>query len=133
MKFVLLILMMITSIKSADYIKLEVKPAILDVGGDRQGHFEIMLKASEGIHVNSQPAITVRSLTDKVQFAVTDLPKSGDYLDLSRPIKVACDASGLSHGQHRAEFVVSYTYCSDNEGWCRMGKDSISIEIKVAK
>ncbi len=131
MKFILLIVMMSIVIGSTDFVKIEVKPRTLEVIESRPASFDVYLRSGEGIHVNAQPAITIKSGTEGVDFSIASLVKAGDYLDLSKPIKIACKVDGLGPGAHRADFVLSYTYCSDKEGWCRMGKDKSSVEIKV--
>ncbi len=133
MKFLMLVMMMSVAFGSAGYVKVEVKPATLEVENGTPASFELRLKAGDGIHVNAVPPITIKTTTDGAELSVSDLPRTGDYLDLGRPIKIQCKVTGLEPGLHRVDFVLGYTYCSDNEGWCRMGKDSTSIEIKVKK
>lgn len=114
-------------------VKVAVKPETLELRNGSDAVFDLRLEAGEGIHVNTRPAITVESQTKGVELSIKELPKSGDYLDLGRPIEVQCKASGLTQGAHRVDFIVGFTYCSDNEGWCRLGRDSSFIEIEVSK
>lgn len=118
---------------STDYVKVQVEPATLEIENGVPASFDVRLRASEGVHINAHPAITVKSETEGADLSVANLPKAGDYLDTDKPIKVRCMVGGLSPGFHRIDFVVGYTYCSDREGWCRIGKDASAIEIKVKK
>ncbi len=134
MKFLLLFISMLSVILgSTDYVKVQVKPATLEIENGVPASFDVQLRASEGVHINAQPAITIKSETGGADLSVAELPKTGDYLDMDKPIKVRCKVGGLAPGLHRIDFVLGYTYCSDKEGWCRIGRDSSSIEIKVKK
>ncbi len=124
---------MSTVFGSTDHVRVEVKPGALQVENGSHAWFYLHMRTSEGIHINAEPAITIKSVTKGAELSVVDLPKAGDYLDLAKPIKVMCGVNSFTPGQHRVDFILSYTYCSDKEGWCRMGKDSASIEIKVKK
>lgn len=125
--------MISTVLGSTDYVKVEVRPGTLNAENGSAVSFTLRLRASEGIHVNAEPTLTVKSATKGAELSIAEVYKSGDYLDLGKPIKITCKVDGLTPGQQRVNFVLSYTYCSDKEGWCRMGKDSSSIEIHVKK
>ncbi len=134
MKLLLLsMVMMSTVLGSTDYVKVEIRPGTLEAENGSAVSFTLRLRASEGIHVNAEPTLTVRSTTSGAELSIAEIHKLGDYLDLGKPIKITCKVDGLKPGQQRVNFVLSYTYCSDKEGWCRMGKDSSSIEIHVKK
>lgn len=125
--------MMSIILGSKDYVNVQVKPATLEMENGVPVSFDLRLRASEGVHINAQPAVTIKSGTEGAELSIAELPKAGDYLDMQKPIKIRCKVGGLAPGDHRVDFVVGYTYCSDKEGWCRIGSDSASIEIKVKK
>ncbi len=134
MKLLLLsMLMMSTVLGSTDYVGVKVSPGTLEAENGNTVSFTLRLSASEGIHLNAEPTLTVKSATNGAELSIAEVHKSGDYLDLGKPIKITCKVDGLTPGRHRVNFVLRYTYCSDKEGWCRMGKDSSSIEIHVKK
>jgi hypothetical protein len=134
MKLLLLSMVMISTVLgSTDYVGVKVSPGTLEAENGNTVSFTLRLKASEGIHLNAEPAIIVKSMTNGAELSIAEIHKAGEYLDLAKPIRVSCRVDGLTPGRHRVDFFLSYTYCSDNEGWCRMGKDSSSIEIHVKK
>ncbi len=114
-------------------VSVEVKPASVEVKNGQSFSFFVRLKSVAGVHINAQPPVSVKSETEGASLTVTEIPKAGEYLDSSKPIKVECKVTGMKAGVHKLNFVVGYTYCSETEGWCRMGKDESSIEIKVKK
>ncbi len=116
-----------------DYVKVQVAPARLDVENGVPATFKVNVRAEKGIHVNAQPAPTVKSETEGAELSVAGIPKNGDYLDLDKPIYVRCDVKGLPPGDHTVRFVMRFTFCSDTQGWCSMCTDSSSIEIRVKK
>lgn len=134
MRFLLLAFVMMTTIAGIpDYVKLQLKPGPVQVENDRPATFEVRLLPNKGIHVNAEPAVNIKSLTEGVRFTIKQLPRKGEYVDPSKPIQVDCSVSGFTPGLHRIEFVLHYTYCSENEGWCRMNRDSAFVEINVKK
>jgi hypothetical protein len=125
---------MSTAIDSQKYVVIEVKNAsLIDVENGKPFLFFIKIKPASGIHVNVQPPISVKPLTDGTTINVKRIPESGEYLDLSKPIEVECNVTGMNRGQHKVNFVVTYTYCSEKEKWCRFGKDTTSISLRVKK
>ncbi len=114
-------------------VKVALKPETHELRNGIGTVFDLQLEAGEGIHVNARPAMTIESQTKGVELSIKELPKTGEYIDLGKPIKVQCNTTGLTAGAHRIDFIVGFTYCNDNEGWCRLGRDSSSIEIRVSK
>lgn len=114
-------------------VKVAVKPETIELRNGSDAVFDLKLEAGEGIHVNTRPVVIVESQSKGVELSIKELPKSGEYVDPGKPIKVQCKAAGLTAGVHRIDFIVGFTYCNDNEGWCRLGRDTSSIEIRVSK
>lgn len=116
-----------------DYVKVEVVPSSLELENGTAATFGVWLKAGEGVHVNARPAVTVKSETRGADFSIEGIQETGDIVDLNQPLRVECRIDGLAPGTHRVDFLLKYTYCSDKEKWCRMGQDSLSLEIEVKK
>ncbi|MCL5267808.1 MAG: hypothetical protein M1469_06880 [Bacteroidetes bacterium] len=115
------------------YITVEVPTYAVEVENGRPFTFSVKLKTAEGVHVNAQPQISVKSETEGISFRVNTIHKDGDHLDPAKPINIECETDGLATGAHRAKFILRYTYCSDTEKWCRMGSESVTVELKVIK
>ncbi len=115
------------------YIRVEVAPSVLETEEGIPATFELRLKAGNGIHVNAQPAVSVKSDTKGVSLSIEGMKEIGSQVDLNQPIVVRCGINGLAPGTHVVKFLLNYTFCSDKEEWCRMGNDSLSIEVKVKK
>ncbi|HUI28599.1 MAG TPA: hypothetical protein VLX91_00175 [Candidatus Acidoferrales bacterium] len=132
-----ILLLIITTMSIAvypqKYVVLEVKNNFIDVENGKPFKFLIEVRPSSGIHVNAQPPISVKPCDSAAKVSVKEPPKSGEYLDLSNPIEVECNVTGLDAGSHELGFVVGYTFCSNKEGWCRMSKDTVSVVVRVKK
>lgn len=134
MRYFLLVMTAISAVfGSTEYVKVEVAPRAMEMQNGKSATFELRLKAEEGIHINARPAVTVESETRGVALSIEEIGESGDRIDLNKPLKVNCKLDGIAPGIHRVDFLLNYTYCSDKEQWCRLGKDSLSIEITVDK
>lgn len=126
-----MIMSMITqSGNSQKYVGVEISPATLEVANGKEFFLSLSLKPSEGIHLNAEPPVTIKS-ADSVKFSIDSFSKTGEYLDSSKPLRVKCIASGLKSGTHTVIVEITYTYCSSKEGWCRMAKDRRSIDLRV--
>jgi hypothetical protein len=93
----------------------------------------VRVKPAEGIHVNAEPPLSIIALDSGISVKLKKVFKSGEYLDPSKPIEVECRADSTDPGPHRFSFVVGYTYCSEKDGWCRMGKDTVFVNVRVKK
>lgn len=118
---------------STTYIKVNVQPGRLDMENGMSAAFAVHVHAEKGIHVNAQPTPTIKSETEGAELSIAELPKTGEYLDLQKPIKIQCEVNGMTPGNHTVHFVMGFTFCSDTQGWCSMGNDSSSIEIHIKK
>lgn len=132
-----LLLLIVTTMSIAfdpqKYVGVETKPASIEVENGKRFSFFITLRPASGIHINAEPPISVKPAIDGARLSVREIPKKGDYVDSSKPIKVDCTVTGVGAGLHKISFVVGYTFCSENEGWCRMGKDTLSVSVRVKK
>ncbi|MFZ1080806.1 MAG: hypothetical protein WAO19_02640 [Candidatus Kryptoniota bacterium] len=131
--FLLVIITMNIAADSQKYVIVEVKSPTTNVENGKPFSFFIKIKPANGIHINVQPPISIKPLTDGTTMNVKEIPESGEYLDLSKPIEVEGVVTRMNLGQRKVNFVVSYTYCSEKEKWCRFGKDTISVSLRVKK
>ena len=127
------IVIMVVAFDSQNYVVVEIKGRTAEVRNDKPFLLYLSMKPIGGIHINVEPPISVKQLDDMTALNVKKVPKSGEYLDSSKPIEVECKVKGVGAGPHKLRFVVDYTYCSDKEGWCRMGKDTVSATVRVKK
>lgn len=124
---------MVGSPNSQDYVVVRPKTTMMLVENGKSFRILVDLRAATGIHVNSRPPVSVKSLDDKITATVGTMPDSGEYMDVSKPIEIDCTMNGLPAGRHLARFVIGFTFCSVDAGWCRMGDDTVSITLKVKK
>ncbi len=113
------------------YVTVEVPSSFVEVENGKSVLFFIRLAPADGIHINVEPSVSVNSETHGASFKVAGVKASGEYLDSEKPVAVECLAEGMTPGLHRAWILISYTYCSEKEQWCRMGNDSVSVELMV--
>ncbi len=133
-RLTLLILMtMSIAPESQKYVVVELKKPPIEVENGKPFSIFINMKPSSGIHLNAQPPISVKPLSGSETVNVKELSKSGEYLNSAKPVEVECTITGVSVGPHKMSFIVGYTYCSEKDGWCRMGKDTVSVTVKVLK
>jgi len=131
--FLLFVMTMSVTIDSQKYVTVKVKNNPINVADGKSFLFYVDIKPVEGIHINAQPPISMKLLDHGTTMVVKKIPQSGEYLDLSKPVEIEGNISDLDAGEHKVNFVVSYTYCSEKEKWCRMGKDTVSITLNVKK
>ena len=97
--------------------------------------FDILvnIKPAAGIHLNANPPISVKPVDGSAVMTLRQPGLRGEYLDLARPVKIECEVKGLPEGDRTISFILGYTFCSADEGWCRMGSDTIAVNVKVGK
>jgi len=131
-KFCLLLLaIMSVAFESQKYVVVELKSKSVEVENDVAFVLLVSLKPANGIHVNVEPPISVKPLDESTKLNLKEVSMSGDYFDSSKPIIGECKVTRVAVGKHKISFIVNYTYCSDKEGWCRMGKDTVSATVNV--
>ena len=118
---------------SQKYVSVETSSARIGVKNGKPFLILVRLKPAHGIHINAVPPISVKSASATTAISVRETHKKGDYLDTSMPIEVDCTVTGFDAGLHGISLVVAYTYCSEDEGWCRMGKDTLTVSVRVTK
>jgi len=121
------------ALDSQKFVVVEVKSDFFAVENGKPFPILIEIKPVEGIHLNAKPPISVRSLTNDLTIKIEKVPTVGEWLDTSRPIKVEGNVTSMNPGRHEVDFILSYTYCSEKEKWCRFGNDTISIGLKLKK
>ena len=131
--FLLLVMIMNVGLESQKYVMVEAKPPTVGVENGKTFFLQVKFKPANGIHVNVQPPVTVRSLDDEIIANVKEMPASGEYLDFTKPVEIECKMTKGRIGEHRLNLVIDYTYCSDKEKWCRMGRDTVSVKVRVKK
>ena len=134
MNFLLLIILaMNVAFNSQKYVVVEVRSKSVEVENEKPFPLFVSIKPAVGIHVNVGPPISIKSPDKSTTLNIKDMPKSGEYLDPSRPIEVEGEIRGVNIGRYKIIFTVGYTYCSEKEGWCRMGNDTVSVTVNVKK
>ncbi len=126
-------MMISLGIGTGKYVGLEVNPSKFEMKEGQSHQFRIRFMPVEGIHVNAQPPLTIKSEVDGVTFRIVKVHASSDYLDPSKPVDIDCTAGRLSPGLHKITFSLGYTFCSDAGKWCRMGNDTLSVDINIKK
>ncbi len=138
--FLLLVMTMSVAINSEKYVTVEAKSQATSVENGKPFILLLAMKSLNGIHVNVQPPFSIKPLVENPGSAngsttlkLKAIPKKGDYVDLSKHIKVECELTGINPGLHNVRFIVGYTFCSEKEGWCRMGSDTVSVTVNMKK
>lgn len=131
--FMLTILTMSTGFDSQKYVAVEVEKTSIRAESGKPFLLFVKIRPEDGIHVNAQPPVSVKSLDSQTTLNVKAMPKSGEYLDPSKPIKIEGRVTGVGAGPRKISFIVEYTYCSEKDRWCRMGKDTVSVTIRLKK
>jgi hypothetical protein len=129
--FLLLVMAMSMIFNSQKYVTVNARSESMDIENGKPFFILLTLKPAGGIHVNVQPPITAKSVNGSATLNVKEIPKAGEYLDPSKPVKVECRVTDASSGSHKISFIVGYTFCSDKESWCRMENDTVSVTVKV--
>lgn len=79
--------------------------------------FTIILKPSDGIHINSKPAPSIKFNDPLVEILETKFDKTEkNYIDTRKPIIVKLKIKTRNLNSLKGE--LTYFYCSDSEGWC---------------
>jgi hypothetical protein len=118
---------------SHEYVSATVEGSPIDVERGKPFPFFIKLRLADGVHINFEPPVSIVSLDRKVALSFKALPESEGYLDCSKPLEVEGELRDHEVGEHELHFVVSYMYCSDEGKWCRFGKDSMSVTLRIRK
>ena len=138
--FLLVLTTMSVAFNSQKYVAVDAKSQTRNVENGKTFLILVTIKPVDGIHVNAAPPLSIKPLVEDAMsgnglttLGVKAISKKGDYLDLSKPIQVECKVTGINPGLHKINFIVGYTFCSEKEGWCRMGSDTVSVTVKVRK
>lgn len=141
MNIISLILMMIFPVYGQDssvneHVKLEFAVSA-KVSSTVQGTIAMTFNPSDGIHINTDPAIEL-VLEKKSPFELVGKPsfKKNDkgYLLSSSPVEFNFKAkNGTAPGKQIVKGKLNYFYCSDKEGWCNRYTQPVEITIVVTK
>jgi len=133
--FLLLMITMSVALDSQKYVVVEVKSQSSVVENGKPFFLFFIIKAVSGVHLNAQPPISIKPIGDTTTIKIKGVTeqKSGEYLDVSKPIEVECRLNGAEAASRKLSFEIGYTYCSEKDGWCRMGKDTVSVTVRVKK
>jgi len=112
------------------------------VRGEEAAVVVSLVPQQEGIVVNERPA--PRLALDPDQKVLVDrqppkkaggpppVPGEAHYLDPKVPVRFPVAlAAGASAGQHTVKAVVTYFFCSKEQGWCRKGKTPVDLTVTV--
>jgi hypothetical protein len=134
---------MSVALDSQKYVVVEVKTRSAVVENDKPFFLFVAIKPISGVHINAQPPISIKTIGSAATINIKEVPeprahaplaqKLGEYLDVSKPIEVECKLAGVKAGPHKLSFAIDYTYCSEKDGWCRMGKDTVFVTVRVKK
>jgi hypothetical protein len=129
----LVILTLNSGFDSQRYVTVKVERTSIQVESGKPFFIFVKIRPADGIHVNAQPPVSVKSLDSQTTLNIKAIPSSGDYLNPSKPIEIEGRVSGVGAGPHKISFIVDYTYCSEKDRWCRMGKDTVFVTIRLKK
>ncbi len=99
----------------------------------------VTFRLGEGIHINAEPPVDIEIImTDSVVTTIGNPIQPGalesGVLDLTTPVRQVIHVPGTKpEGPVPLRVVVSYFYCSDVEGWCRMRTDTSSVSVIVTR
>ena len=134
---------MSVALDSQRYVVVEVKSRSAVVENDKPFLLFVTIRPVNGVHVNAQPPISIKAIESAASINIKEVPeprahvpvaqKLGEYLDVSKPIEIECKLAGVKAGPHKLSFQIDYTYCSEKDGWCRMGKDTVFAIVRVKK
>lgn len=127
--FMLSVLTMSSGFDSQKYVSVKAERTSVHVESGKPFFLFVRIRPADGIHVNAQPPVSVRSLDSQTTLNVKNIPSTGDYLDSSKPVKIEGKLSGVAGEPRRISFIVEFTYCSEKGRWCRVGKDTVSVTI----
>lgn len=108
-------------------------PAAITAGSS--GTIQILFRPKKGIHINADPAIEVAPEANPVIASVTAITPSKNskgYVDASKPVKASASvAASAPKGVHTVKMKVTYFLCSDAEGWCNRGEQTVDMRVTV--
>lgn len=126
------------STKENKFVKVEVSlaKALVQPGG--RGTILLSFTPIDGIHINTDPPITVRleknwliSLQGEPDIS-TD--KESGFLSTSMPVQQQFHVSPKAKsGEHTIKGTIVYYFCSDTEGWCRKLSQPITLTLNIQK
>lgn len=105
--------------------------------GDR-GEFLITLRPMEGYHINGTPSVQFeidsascvdlagplgQTVNDETGYLATGAP-------LHQPFTVR---AGVRPGNHVVRGTLTYFYCSEEQGWCRMYPHPLSVSLSIKR
>ncbi len=95
------------------------------------------LTPSEGIHINTSPAIEFVLAKDS-PYELSGKPQykksKKDYLDHTMPVTITLNAKKNSiAGKTLIKGKLNYFYCSDTEGWCSRFSQPVEITVEIKR
>ncbi len=112
-------------------------------GGGGKAAIEVTFRAKDpDVYVNAEPAPRLKLdlaqavLVERPAPAPTRTPPADSgtagYLDLTRPLSFSVAfAPAAPKGAHSVAATVTFSYCSQREGWCRRGNAEVEVQVKV--
>ncbi len=121
-----------------DYVKVDIKVSPKQLKANSQGELVIRLKPRSGIHINLEPPI---QLTLEESQSIVLLPKQpkpsrtqAGYLYTKKPVRYRFKVAGAATAVTTViKGKLTYFYCSDEEGWCRMATEDVQVSVMIAR
>jgi len=89
----------------------------LEKGKHNEFALIVTLKPTNGIHINSEPAPSIKFNDPPVEILEIKFDKKEkNYIDTQKPIIVKLKSKTKNLKSLRGE--LTYFYCSNSEGWC---------------
>ncbi len=88
----------------------------------------VTLKPTNGIHINSEPAPSIKFNDPLVEILEIKFDKTEkNYIDTQKPIIVKLKSKTKNLKSLKGE--LTYFYCSDSEGWCSKFVEKFEVKL----
>ncbi len=120
------------------YIQFKASVVEKSIKPGATGTIQIMLTPKKGIHINTDPAMSIKLDSSPAIAKVDPLHNSKDdstgYLISSTPITAEFTvAKNAKPGKITVKGMFIYFFCSDAEGWCNRYKQPIELTATISK
>jgi hypothetical protein len=128
-----------STVASDSGTRAEVRLARTRVAPGDTTQLLVTFHLGEGIHINAEPPVDIEIVTPDSGVATIGAPVLAEALesgalDLTTPVRQAVSIPRMQpEGPVPLRVAVSYFYCSDEEGWCKMQTDTSSVSVIVTR
>ena len=126
------------STASNEYVKINtvVKEHSLKAGAKGTLLFTFIPK--KGIHINIEQPMSLKldsaALVSRVGDLVVPQSAKKEIMNDKKPVKQAFTIStNVNPGEIHIKGILTYFYCSDEEGWCSRFKQPIDVTLTIKK